>query len=113
MAQSLFILHSLNGNTKDSFKDNVTEIAEGLGYEVYYPIFAVSEESSFENFKEVMQRFESDITANSVFIAHSISANYLIKYIYDKKIKIRSLISVGGGLNYLQKKLQKTTTILA
>lgn len=54
MKTHLFILHSLNGSTKDSFKDSVTEIAQNLGYEVIYPIFPTSKNASYKNFKEVM-----------------------------------------------------------
>lgn len=55
MKNTLFILHSLNGNTKDSFKESVAIIANNLGYEVVYPIFPTSKDASYENFKNIMR----------------------------------------------------------
>lgn len=43
--------------------------------------------------------------ANSVVIAHSISTNWLIKYISEFKININALISVGGALQLSPKEL--------
>ena len=54
MKNNLFILHSLNGNTKNSFKDSVTEIAQSLDYNVIYPIFPTSKNASYESFKNIM-----------------------------------------------------------
>ena len=98
--QVLFILHSLNGSTSDSFKNGVTQTAESLGYEVIYPEFAKRENSSFENFDEVMSKFliEGKINSNTIFVAHSISANYLIKFLFKHKLTICALVSVGGAL---------------
>ena len=98
MKQSLFILHSLNGNTKDSFKDSLTETALDIGYNVFYPVFEVREKSSYDNFKNVMLNYGKYLNENSVVVAHSISANYLIKYIYEFSLSLRALISVGGAI---------------
>ena len=98
MKQSLFILHSLNGNTKDSFKDSLTETALDIGYNVFYPVFEVREKSSYDNFKDVMLNYGKYLNENSVVVAHSISANYLIKYIYEFSLSLRALISVGGAI---------------
>ena len=38
------------------------------------------------------------VTNRSVIIAHSISTNWLIKYIYEFKLEIIALISVAGAL---------------
>ncbi len=107
MKQTLFILHSLNGNTKDSFLDYVKTVAIDLSFEVIYPLFLTSEKSSYDNFREVMRQYQDEFNENTIVIAHSISANYLIKYIYEHKFKIRALISVGGAIELSPNELAK------
>ncbi len=95
----MFILHSLNGNTKESFKDSLTETASQIGFDVFYPIFEIREKSSYENFKNVMVvKYGKYLNENTVIVAHSISANYLIKYIYEFSLSLKALISVGGAI---------------
>lgn len=98
MKQPLFILHSLNGNTEFSFRDSVTNIAQNLNYTVIYPQFAISQDSNYQNFKQVLHSFIANIDDETVFICHSISANYLIKYIAEYDFKIKAMISVGGAI---------------
>lgn len=99
MKQSLFILHSLNGNTEYSFKDSLTETASKLGFKVFYPVFETSEKSSYANFKNVMlSKYKKYIDKDTIIVAHSISANYLIKYVYEFSLSLKALISVGGAI---------------
>lgn len=106
MKQTLFVLHSLNGNTKDSFFNYVNMIATNMSFDVIYPIFLTSEQSSYENFKNVMQQYSNNLNENTIVIAHSISANYLIKYVYEFQLKILALISVGGAIELSPKELE-------
>lgn len=106
MKQTLFVLHSLNGNTKDSFLNYVNMIATNMSFDVIYPIFLTSEQSSYENFKNVMQQYSNNLNENTIVIAHSISANYLIKYVYEFQLKILALISVGGAIELSPKELE-------
>ena len=99
MKQSLFILHSLNGNTAYSFKDSLTETASNIGFKVFYPIFETSEKSNYDNFKSVMlSKYQRYINEDTVIVAHSISANYLIKFVYEFSLSLKALISVGGAI---------------
>jgi len=107
MKQTLFVLHSLNGNTKDSFFNHVNIVAKNLSFNVIYPLFLTSEKSSYENFKEVMDSYQKMLNKDTVVIAHSISANYLIKYIYEYKYEICALVSVGGAIELSPKELSE------
>lgn len=99
--QSLFIIHSFNGNTKNSFGPYLVEKCTVLGLNVIFPDFPTGEDANYRDWSKIMDQYLLDGTLNSdsIIIAHSLGAHFIPKYIAEKGVKIETYISCAGFIN--------------
>ncbi len=104
--QSLFIIHSFNGNTKNSFGPYLVKECTSLGLNVIFPDFPTGENANYHEWSKILDQYLLDGTLNqdSLIIAHSLGAHFIPKYISEKGIKIKLYISCAGFLNKTHEK---------
>lgn len=97
---NIFVIHSYNGDTADSFAPSVEKLAEENHIEYVFPHFPVRSKASYESWSAVMDKYRSLINEETVIIAHSLGTLFIPRYIAGHQLKIRAYISVAGYMNY-------------
>lgn len=103
--QSLFIIHSFNGNTKNSFGPYLVKECTSLGLNVIFPDFPTGENANYHEWSKILDQyiFNETLSSDSIIIAHSLGAHFIPKYIAEKNVKIKVYISCAGFINKTHK----------
>ena len=96
--KKVFLLHGMSSRLDDCFGLKLKESLQSLGYKIYEPKFPLAPNITLKNWTEEMDKFKSMIGNDDIFICHSLSTNFIIKYFAKNKLKARALIAVAGGL---------------
>ena len=99
--KNLFIIHSYNGDTKETFGPYIKEQAQKLGIRVYFPDFPIKKEANYKSWSSIMDKYlkNGDLNSESMIIAHSLGTHFIPKYISDRNIPIDLYISCAGFIN--------------
>lgn len=103
--QSLFIIHSFNNGTKDSFAPYLVKECTSLGLNVIFPEFPVGEKANYNDWSKILDKYllNGMISSDSIVIAHSLGAHFIPKYIAEKDVRIKVYISCAGFINKTHK----------
>lgn len=95
---NFFVLHSLNADTLEGWGPDTMNEIRMAGCKGYCPQFKIREESSFENFCEVMDEFfkKGELDSSSIVIAHSISCAYFVRYCRARNFVPHAFICIAG-----------------
>ena len=98
--QNLFIIHSYNADTKESFGLELKKQAEELGLKVFFPSFPTRENAKYSLWCDTMDNYmvSGELNSDSIIVAHSLGAHFIPKYISERKIPIKMYISCAGFL---------------
>lgn len=98
---NLFIIHSYNADTKESFGPYIVEKAKELNINVIFPDFPIRSEASYKKWSKIMDKYleNGDLDSNSMIIAHSLGTHFVPRYIAENNISIRLYISCAGFIN--------------
>lgn len=79
-ASNIFVLHSLNGDTAQTWGKDIKEFFGEKETDVYIPEFPIREDSRYEKFKEILEYYVNNgqLNSSSIVIAHSIGNAYFI-----------------------------------
>lgn len=108
MTTNLFLIHSLHGNTKESFATSIQKLCNENNINYYYPEFPKGEEANYEEWEKVLDTYYDKglINENTIIIGHSLGADFIPIYLVKKKIQIGVFISIAGFLQYDGKNTQ-------
>ncbi len=103
--QSVFIIHSFNNGTKDSFGQYLIDECSTLGVNVIFPQFPTGENANYSDWCRVLDKYllEGLLNNDSIIVAHSLGAHFIPKYIAAKNIEINTFISCAGFINKTHK----------
>lgn len=103
--QNIFIIHSFNNGTKNSFGPYLVRECASLGLNVIFPDFPTGDDANYQDWSKVMDRYLQDgmLNNDSIVIAHSLGAHFIPKYIAEKEVKIKVYISCAGFINKTHK----------
>lgn len=101
--KNVFLIHSVNGNTIDSFAGSVERFCKENNIEYYYPIFPLRAEASPESWGKVLDeyRIKGLLNSESLVITHSIGTQFIPKYLAKYNIDINTFVSVAGFVDYV------------
>jgi Predicted esterase of the alpha/beta hydrolase fold len=109
---NIFIIHSYNADTKESFGPYIISKAKELGIDTYVPDFPIKGEADYDKWSKIMDTYlkSGELNEDSIVIAHSLDAHFIPKYLATRGIAISTYISCAGFLNDMPNKpnLQKT-----
>lgn len=79
---NVFVLHSLNGDTLQTWGQDVKAFLTSKEIDCFMPEFPVRAESSFERFDEILSTYleKGTLNENSIVVAHSIGNPYFIRF---------------------------------
>lgn len=100
--KNIFLIHSVNGNTIDSFAYSVENFCKQNNLDYYYPIFPIRAEASPKSWEEVFNYYRTKgiLNQESMVITHSIGTKFIPKYLAKYNIKIDTFVSVAGFVDY-------------
>ena len=93
-----FILHGMSGSVDASFGIRLKEGLTDMGYKIIQPSFTTGKDITLLSWNNEMDKIREEIDNNSIFICHSLSCLFIIKYCVENKISNKLIISVAGGL---------------
>lgn len=100
--KNVIIIHSYNGDTKDSFAPSIENICKENNIDYYFPKFPIRSEATYESWEKVMDEYKDNniINSDSIIISHSLGTQFIIKYLARNNIYIDKYISVAGFVNF-------------
>lgn len=101
--KNIILIHSLNGNTIDSFANSVKNFCKQNNLDYYYPIFPIRAEASPESWGKIFDeyRMKGILNQESMIITHSIGTKFIPKYLAKHNLKIDTFVSVAGFVDYI------------
>lgn len=100
--KNIFLIHSLNGNTIDSFAGSVEKFCKENNIDYYYPIFTIRAEASPESWGKILDEYKEKgiLNSESMVITHSIGTKIIPKYLVKNNLTIDTFVSVAGFVDY-------------
>lgn len=100
--KNIFLIHSLNGNTIDSFAGSVKKFCKDNNIDYYYPIFPIRAEASPESWGKILDEYKDKgiLNSDSMVITHSIGTKIIPKYLVKNNLSIDTFVSVAGFVDY-------------
>ena len=96
--KSVIVIHSYNGDTKDSIAPFIEKYCMEKNISYSFPIFPIRSDATYESWKMIMKSIS--LNKDSIVIAHSLGTKFILKYLLDTKIKIDTYISVAGFCDF-------------
>ena len=92
-------MHGMSGSMDISFGVWLKEELKKLGYQIFQPDFTVGKDITLESWIKTMDELKAEINDSSIFICHSLSCLFVVKYFAKNNISNKLIISVAGGLS--------------
>lgn len=96
--KNVFIMHGMRGSLDFSFGIRLKEELVKMNYEIVQPSFTTGENITMVSWIEEMDNIKNAINDNTIFVCHSLSCLFIIKYCILNNIKNKLIISVAGGV---------------
>lgn len=96
--KNVFLLHGMSSRLDQCFGLKLKEDLKKLEYNIFEPIFPLAPSLTFESWIQEMDKFKKFIGEDDIFVCHSLSTNFIIKYFAKNNLKCKALIAVAGGL---------------
>lgn len=93
---NVFIFHGAYGSPSESWIPWLREELEKIGCKVFVPAFPTPENQSLESWLGVFKRFEDSVDENTVFVGHSLGANFILHLLERTGKRIRAAFLVAG-----------------
>lgn len=101
MKPTIFLLHHARLGENLYWLSYVKKKLEQSGnWNVVSPLFPDINKQSYKSWKKVFEKYEQLIDDDSVFVGYSTGAIFAIKFLIEKKLNIRKLITVAGFNNF-------------
>lgn len=99
--KNLFIIHSYNADTKESFGPYLVEEGKKLGLNVVFPDFPIRKEAEYQKWSDIFDeyRMKGQLNDDSIIVAHSLGTHFIPKYIASNNVPIGLYISCAGFIN--------------
>ena len=100
----MFIIHSGNADTKESFGPYVVNKAKNLGFDVIFPDFPHKGGADYQKWSAIMDQYitSGKLNDDSIVIGHSLGTLFIPKYLSERQVGIKVFISVAGFLGYTE-----------
>ena len=100
--KNVIIIHSYNGDTKESFAPSIEKTCRENDIDYYFPNFPTRSEATYEAWEKVLDEYKEAglLNEDSIIIAHSLGTQFIIKYLAKNNINIDTYISVAGFINF-------------
>ena len=100
--KNVIIIHSYNGDTKESFAPSIEKTCREKNIDYYFPNFPIRSEATYGAWEKVLNEYRDNgiLNEDSIIIAHSLGTQFIIKYLARNNISIDTYISVAGFVDF-------------
>ena len=97
---NVILIHGFNGIPKlyNWLQEELTK----RNYNVILPEFPPREKCNYDSWCKVLNEYKTEFNDNTIVIAHSIGNEFIIKYCYNNKIKMKMYIGLAGFSKYFE-----------
>lgn len=81
----------------ECWKPQLIQDLEDMNIEVSTPALPLKREITLDNWMTGLDAYKDKIDKDTVFVCHSLSSVFIVKYLYKYQLKPKALISVSGG----------------
>lgn len=96
--KKVFLMHGMSCGLDECFGLKLKEELKKLGYKIYEPKFPLAPNITIDNWTQEMDKFKQFIGKDDIFVCHSLSTNFILKYFARNNLQCKALIAVAGGL---------------
>jgi len=89
------LIHGMSAPLDESFGIKVKQRLVNHGFGIIEPLFPLEHEITLDKWLEVMDKIK--VEDNQNYLCHSLGCNFIIKYLFHKKLKADTIIAVAGG----------------
>ena len=100
--KNVFIIHSYNGNTANSFAPSIEKQCKENNIDYYFPLFPIKAEAKYDKWEQILDNYKHILSKDSMIISHSIGCLFVPKYLAQNNITINTFISVAGSIKCKQ-----------
>lgn len=94
--KTAFIIHGFHGDTTYTFGPWLKKFLEEKGFFVLMPEFPIRSESSFAKWSAILDTYKNYFNSETILVSHSIGNPFIIRYLYENNLKIKTYMSVAG-----------------
>lgn len=101
MNNNYFIIHGSYGNPYKNWIPWLKSELSKRKLDVLVPHFPTGSYQNYENWSKVLNAYLEIgcINENTIFLTHSLGSIFIIKFILEKKLKVKKIITVSGFNN--------------
>ncbi len=97
---NIILIHGFNGIPK--VYNWLQEELSKKNYNVIIPEFPPQEKCNYSNWSKILDKYTTEFNEKAIVIAHSIGNEFIIKYCYKNKIKMKMYIALAGFAKYFE-----------
>ena len=95
--KNYFVIHGSFGDNKEHWIPWLQQQIENKGYDCYAITFPIGKDiQTYDSWSRELDRYKDKINSDTIFVARSIGAIFVVKYILLNNLKIKKLISISG-----------------
>lgn len=100
--KNYFIIHGSFGDNKEHWIPWLEQQIKNNGSECYAISFPIGKDlQTYDAWSKELDKYKEKINKDTVFIARSIGAIFVVKYVLESNLKINKLISISGFNGYI------------
>lgn len=107
----VFIFHGAHGNPLRNWFPWLKEELEKIGCEVFIPQFPTPKGQSLDAWLEAFRPFEQYIDEDTIFVGHSLGANFILNLLEKLDKKVKASFLVAGFASPVHDPADKVNTI--
>jgi len=112
--KNYILVHGLNESLSDSWGPYLKKELSNFKGNVYMPELPKNHDTSYQSWKESFDKLydEGIINKDSVIVTHSLSTNFVIRYLIEKECKINTYIAIAGFSDLVDRNIEKKESII-
>lgn len=95
--KNFILIHGMSSHLDDSFGINIKNRIRNHGFEIIEPFFPLKHQISLESWIRELDKYKKYFTDKTCFLCHSLGCVFIIKYLYKRKLKAHTIISIAGA----------------
>ena len=95
------IFHGTAGHPEENWFPWLKQQLEALGCKTLVPQFPTPDNQTLENWLEVLEKYEKEITPDTILIGHSLGGAFLLRVLERQETKIKAAFFVAAPVGIL------------
>lgn len=90
-------MHGMSSRLETCWGPYVKELSKKFKAKFFAPQCTLKKDITFNSWVEELDKYSNEIDENSIFVCHSLSTLFIVKYLKMRNLKPLAVIAVSGG----------------